>query len=90
MFFSSEFLKSAVPALKEEIARQKALADKIESDLWPVDYDPNDVAIYKGMLYLFEKHRHFGIEISDLESKPVKMALEVINRYLEGKIDSGK
>jgi len=85
MFFSSEFIVNAIDALREEIAHQKILSENISSDYWPADYDPNDIVILKSMLSLFENHRGTGIEIAETESKPVKMALEVINRHLQRK-----
>ena len=73
--FPPDVLEIMIRGLSAEIERLEAIG-AVCGDDWPDDYDPNDLAIYRGVRQWFEQHRSTGAELSEgFSSKPTRFVM---------------
>jgi len=76
-----------IRGLEAEIERQAAIG-AVCGDDWPDDYDPNDVAIYRGFRqWLLENIGRDAIIQSDFAAKPVRFVMGLIPFFVRNSID---
>jgi hypothetical protein len=76
-----------IRGLTREIDRQEAIG-KVCGDDWPDDYDPNDVAIYRGFRKWLEERSTIDAVIDhDFGSKPVRFVMGLIPHFVRGSLE---
>jgi len=80
--FPPAVLEIMIRGLSAEIERQAAIG-AVCGDNWPDDYDPNDLAIYRGVRQWFEEHRSAGAElIEGFSSKPTRFVMDLLPYFV--------
>jgi hypothetical protein len=78
--FSAVFVEHLAKAVEAEVSALEKIGGSVcGKDEWPDDYDPNDLAYYRGVLV--EKQGRGGMNIDDPLTKPVEFLMKLIPRY---------
>jgi hypothetical protein len=84
VFFSSTAVRVLLRALEEEILRLEAIgATLTENDEWPHDYDPNDLALYRGLKPWLLSGIDAGVSLDRPLSKPMKFLMMLVPPYVK-------
>jgi hypothetical protein len=76
-----------IGGLDAEISRQEAIG-RVCGDEWPDDYDPNDVAIYRGFRSWLKEHvGRDAVVDCDYTSKPARFVMGMIPYFVRQSID---
>jgi hypothetical protein len=76
-----------IAGLDAEIARQEAIG-RVCGDDWPDDYEPNDVAIYRGFRNWLQDHAGRDAAIhGEYTSKPARFVMGMIPHFVRQNID---
>jgi hypothetical protein len=76
-----------IVGLEREITRQDAIG-AVCGDNWPDDYEPNDVAIYRGFrAWLLENIGHDAVLEISARSKPTRFVMGLIPYFVRERFD---
>jgi hypothetical protein len=74
-----------ISAIAEEVRRQEQFASVVNAApdaQWPDDYDPNDLAMYRGFLEWLRSVKSTGAEVEDPRAGPISSAMIFLLHYV--------
>ena len=82
MLLPAVFVEHLARAVEAEVSALEKIGRSLRAeDEWPDDYDPNDLAYYRGALIELRKQARSGMDIENPFTKPVEFLMKLIPRY---------
>lgn len=81
-------VRHLISALEVEVARLEKIADTIGDDDWPHDYDPNDLALFRGGLSALRKTAESGGSQDWACNKPCRFMIGLLPGYVRSNLSS--
>jgi len=79
-------IRHLAKAVADEIASLEQMGQRLgPSEDWPHDYDPNDLAMYRGALGWFQANLDTGPQMVDASSKPMRFIMSLVPHYVREK-----